>query len=163
MLISVYQLLYKEPDCLKITPGTKSGISTYATEKIPVLGSCDLFIMHPDTRCLKVLTFQVVNHEGSVLVSCVTSMELGLIQPHSALNASIPDCGRLIHSNADHPGKYKSKKVELVSKLSNDVYAREVQCTAVPSMPITEVIQLQNKEAQAENKLQQCPAHISTV
>ena len=51
--ISVYKLLYKDPDCVKIAPSSKNGISTYTTEKIPVLGFCDLFVGHPDTRCLK--------------------------------------------------------------------------------------------------------------
>ena len=97
---------------MKIVPSSKSGISTYTTEKIPVLGPCDLFVVHPDTRCLKEVTFQVVNHEESVIVSCVTSLDLGLIQPHTRLNASIPDCGRLIFSNADHPNKYQNKKIE---------------------------------------------------
>ena len=97
--------------------------------------------MHPDTRCLKEVTFQVVNHEGSVFGSCMTSIELGLIQPHSALNTGIPDCERLIYSNADHPDKSKSKKIEPVSKVSKDVYAIEVQSTAVPSMLTTEVMQ----------------------
>ena len=53
MPVSVYWVLYNDPDCVKITPSSKSGISTYTTEKIPVLGSCDLFVVHPDTRCLK--------------------------------------------------------------------------------------------------------------
>ena len=34
MPISVYCLLYKDPDCVKIASGSKSGISTYTTEKI---------------------------------------------------------------------------------------------------------------------------------
>ena len=162
MPISVYWLLYKDPDCVKIAPSSKSGISTYTTEKIPVLGSCDLFVVHPDTRSLKEVAFHFVNHEGSVLVSCVTSIELGLIQPHSALNASIPDCGKMIYNNAEHPGKYNSK-IKPASKLSDDVYAREVQSTKVPSMPMTEDSQWQKKEVQAENKLQQCPTQVYTV
>ena len=87
----MYELLYMDPDCVKIAPGSKSGISTYTTEKIPVLGSCDLFVVHPNTRSLKEVTFQVVNHEGSVIISCATSLELGLIQPHSKLHTRVPD------------------------------------------------------------------------
>ena len=121
MLISVYKLLYKDPDCVKIAPSSKSGISTYTTEKIPVLGFCDLFIVHPDTRCLKEVIFQVVNHEGSVIISCVTSLDLELIQTHSELNASIPDYGRLIFSSADHPNKYQNKKIESSSSVSNNM------------------------------------------
>ena len=99
--ISVYKLLYKAPDCVKIASSIKSGISTYNTEKIPAIGSCDLFVVHSDTRCLKEVTFKVVNHERSVIISCATSLDLGLIQPHSKLNASIQDCGKFIFSSAD--------------------------------------------------------------
>ena len=87
---------------MKIAPSSKSGILTSTTEKIPVLGSCDLFVVHPDTKCLKEETFQVINHEGGVIISCATNLDLGLIQPNSKLNASVPDCGRLIFSSADH-------------------------------------------------------------
>ena len=96
MPISVQKLLYKHPGCIKLVPSSKDGISTYTAEKINVLGSCDLFVVHPDTKCLREVTFQVVNHEGSVIASCVTSIDLGLIRPHSELNASVPYCGRLI-------------------------------------------------------------------
>ena len=110
--ISEYKLLYKDPDCVMLVPSSKDRISTYTAEKINVLGSCDRFVVHPDTKCLKEVTFQVVNHEGSVIVSCVTSLDLGLIHPQNELNASVPDCGRLIFSSADHPNKYQSKKIE---------------------------------------------------
>ena len=141
---------------------SKSGISTYTTEKIPVLGSCDLFVMHPDTRCLKEVTFQVVNHEGTVIVSCVTSLDLGLIQPHSELNASVPDCGRLIFG-ADHPNKYQNKKIESSSSVSNNVYVREVQSPIESKVPETEVNQYVTQKVQDENKQQLCPAQADTV
>ena len=126
MPISAWKLLYKDPDCVKIDTSSKIGISTYTTEKISVLGSCDLFVVYPDTRCLKEVTFQAVNHEGSVIVSCATSLDLGLIWWHSELNTSVPDCRRLIFSSADHPGKYQNKKIESSSSVSNNVYVREV-------------------------------------
>ena len=92
MPITVYWLIYKDPDCVKLASSSKDGISMYTTEKINVLRFCDLFVVHPETKCLKEITFQVVNHEGSIIVSCVTSLNLGLIEPHSELNASNPDC-----------------------------------------------------------------------
>ena len=55
-----------------------------------MLGSCDLFVVHPDTKCLKKITFQVVNHEGIVNLSCAASLELGLIKLHSVFNDSVP-------------------------------------------------------------------------
>ena len=109
--INLYKLLYKDPDCVKLAPSSKNGISTYATEKIPVLGSSDLFVVHPDTRSLKKVTFQLVNHEGSVIVSCATSLDLELIQPHSELYTSVPDCRRLIFSSADHPKSTKIRRL----------------------------------------------------
>ena len=72
---------------------TKLELLYIPLEKINVLGSCDLFVVHLDTKCLKKITFQVVNHEGSVIVSCVASLELGLMQIHSVFNKMNPDCG----------------------------------------------------------------------
>ena len=77
-----------------------------------MIGSCELFVIHPDTKCLQEVTFQVVNTKGSVIVSCATSISLILIQLHSELNVSVPDCGRLIYSCADDPEKYKYKKIK---------------------------------------------------
>ena len=51
MPIIVCKLLYKDPDCVKLAPSNKDGISTYTTEKTNVLGSCDLFVVHPDAKC----------------------------------------------------------------------------------------------------------------
>ena len=147
--ISVYKLLYKDPDCVKLAPSSKNGISTYTTEKIPVLESCDLFVVHPDTGSLKKVTFQVVNQEGSVIVSCTTSLDLGLIQLHSELYTSLPECGRLIFSSADHPNKYQNKKVE-----SN---------SSVAKVPETEANQSITQEVQDKNKQQQCPAQNDTL
>ena len=101
----MYKLLYKDHDCVKIASSSKSGISTYTTERIPVLGSCDLLVVHPNTRSLKEMTFQVVNHEGSVIISCATSLELGLIQLHIELHTRVPDGRRLMYSSADDPNK----------------------------------------------------------
>ena len=97
---------------------------------------------------MKEVTFQVVNHEGSVIVSCATSLDLGLIQPHSELNASVPDCGRLIFSNADLPNKYQNKKIESSSSVSK--------------VPKTDINQYVTQEVQDENKQQQCPAQTDT-
>ena len=59
------------------------------------------------------MTFQVVNTEGSVIMSCATSISLNLIQIHSELHSSVPECGKLIYSCADDPEKYKHKKPKL--------------------------------------------------
>ena len=161
--ISVYRILYKDPDCDMLVPSSKDGISTYTAEKLQVLGSCDLFIVHPETRCLKEVTFQVVNHEGSVIVSCSTSLELGLIHLHSVFNDSVTDCGRLLYSEADHPNKCKYQNIKSSSSVSDNASAIEVKSTIVPHVMATEVNQCVTQMGQEKNKLMQCPAQDDTV
>ena len=102
MPISVYKLLYKDQDCTKLEPSTKAAVKTYTTEKIKIVGSCKMFVVHLDTRLLHEVTFQVTSHEGSVIASCATSLELGLLHPHTNLDA-VPEEGSLICSKADMP------------------------------------------------------------
>ena len=37
--VSMYHMMYKDPDFAKLAPSKKNGIYTYTTEKIPVIGS----------------------------------------------------------------------------------------------------------------------------
>ena len=83
MPASVYQLTIDDPDCEKLAPSNKLDIGTYTTDKIKVTVSCTLFAVHPDTQSLKEVTFHVKSHEGSVVLSCVTTLKLTLIQPHN--------------------------------------------------------------------------------
>ena len=107
--LSVYKLIFKDPDCKQLAPSIKDTIRTYTTDKINIVGSCSLFAVHPDTCKLKQATFYVTSHEGSVVLSCKTSLKLNLIHPCSNLD-QVPDCTSLIYSNADHPMKKESKK-----------------------------------------------------
>ena len=72
-------------------------------------------MVHPDTQCLKGVTFHVTSHEGSVVISCVTTLELSLIQPCNNLD-SLPFNASLISSIADNPRKNRSQKNMQVSK-----------------------------------------------
>ena len=38
-----------------------------------------MLVVHPDTKCFKEVTFQVVSHEGNVFVSCATSVKFGFL------------------------------------------------------------------------------------
>ena len=87
----------------------------------------ELLVVHPNTKCFKEVTFQVVNHEGSIIVSCATSINLNLIQPHSEMNSRVPDYGRLIYSCADDPAKHKYKKMKSNLTMSDNASEREVQ------------------------------------
>ena len=92
----------------------KNGIHTYTTKKIQVIESCELFVIHPDTKCFQEVTFQVVSTEGSVIVSCATSISLNLIQIHSELNSSLPKCGKLIYSCADDQNKKQKCQAQVI-------------------------------------------------
>ena len=124
MPVSVYPLIFKDADCMKLAPSNKLQTGTYTADKIRVIGSCTLLAIHPDTQCLKEVTFHVTSHEGSVVLSCVTTLELCLIQPHSNLE-SIPSSASLIASNADHPRQ--SKKNMQVSKPGTNVCSSKEQ------------------------------------
>ena len=126
MPVSVYELIYKDADCKKLAPSSKLEIGTYTTDKIKVTGSCTLLAVHPDTQCLKEVTFNITSHEGSVVLSCVTTLELSLIQPSSSLNL-VPSSASLISNKADYPRKNELWKNIKVSKPSMNVCSSEKQ------------------------------------
>ena len=93
------QVLFKDPDCVKIAPSTLQ-LGTYTNKKVKLLGSCNLYLIHPDTRCITEVTFFVASNEGSILISCAKSLDLGLIKPHDRLD-HLPPEGNVIFSSAD--------------------------------------------------------------
>ena len=102
MPMSIYKLVFQDTDCKKLTPSSKLEIGTYTTDKMKVVGSCILYTVHPDNQCLQEVTFHVTSHEGSVVLSCVTTLALSLIQPCTSLDC-LPPLASLITSSADHP------------------------------------------------------------
>ena len=74
-----------------------------------------MFVVHPDTKLLHEVTFQVNSHEGSVIASCATSIELGLIHPHRNLD-EVPEEGSLIYSRADMPKGNKNKNCQEIKR-----------------------------------------------
>ena len=114
MHVSVHKLVFQDPDCEKLA-SSKFEIGTYTTDMVKLVESCMLYLEHPDTKCLQEVTFCVANNNGSVLLSCVTTLVLGLIQPHTRLDY-LPPRASLITSSADHPKKTKSQISVHVSK-----------------------------------------------
>ena len=110
-------LIYNDAYCMKLVPSNKLEIGTCTTDKIKVIGSCTLLVVHPETQCLKEVTFHVTNHECSAVLLCVTTLELHMIQPSSNLD-SIPSSASLITSKADYPRKQKLQENMQVSKPS---------------------------------------------
>ena len=137
MPASTYKIIYNDPDCIKLQPSKKKGIQTYTKQKIPVIGSCELFVLHSDDQCFHKVKFQVVSVEGSVIISCATSINLNLIQIPKQLDTNIPDCARLIYSSVDAPRKYQYKVQQSVlrTKISNKKYQ---ETHRRPQKPISE-------------------------
>ena len=106
---NIYKILYNDPECIKIQPSKMKGIQTYTKQKIPVIGSCELLALYQDDQCFHKVKFQVVGVEGSVIISCATSINLNLIQIPNQLDTKIPDCAGLIYSSPDAPVKQKYK------------------------------------------------------
>ena len=65
------------------------------------------YLVHPDTKKLMNVTFFVAVNDGSMLLSCKTTLVLGLIQLRTRLDY-LPPRASLITSSADHPKKTKS-------------------------------------------------------
>ena len=63
--------------------------------------------MHLDRRCLEKVRFYIAGNEGSVLISCTTSLKLGLIKPKKIGPSTPRGKEKVIYSTAD---KIKKKK-----------------------------------------------------
>ena len=89
-----------------------------------MIGSCELFILHQDDQCFHKVKFQVVSVEGSVIISCATSINLNLIQIPDQLDTKKPDCARLVYSSTDAP--YKNHYKEHQECKGTNVFRQEM-------------------------------------
>ena len=80
MPMAVYCLMFKDPQLKKLTPSNME-IETYTTEVMKIIGTCHFYLVHPESKQLSKVMFFVAKENGSVLLSCRTTMELGLIKP----------------------------------------------------------------------------------
>ena len=113
MPISMYKYLFKDPDCAKIAQSDLQ-LGTYTNKKVKIIGSCSLYVIHPDTRYMEEIPFFVASNEGSILISCATSLALGLIKPHEKLNHPPPEGNRnIIYSSADKIKKRDESKLNV--------------------------------------------------
>ena len=103
MSMAVYCLMLKDPDLKKLTPSHME-IETYTNDIVKIIGMCYFYIMHPETKQLLKVLFFVAKENGSILLSCRTTMELGLIRPRMHLDY-LPPKARLLTSTCDQPSK----------------------------------------------------------
>ena len=77
-------------------------------DTIKIIGTTIIYLIHPDSKKLTEMTFYIAPNEGSILLSCNTSLTLGLIQSRPRLDY-LPPRMSLITSNVDHPRKMKAQ------------------------------------------------------
>ena len=106
MPASMYQLLFNYAKMQKLAP-SKLQIGTYTTGTVKTVGSCMFYFVHLDTKKLIEVTFYVVLNDGSVPLSCKTTLLLGLIQPRPRLDY-LPSKASLITSTAWSPQENKN-------------------------------------------------------
>ena len=106
MPVSMYQLVFNDTKMQKLAPSNLQ-VGTYTTDTVKIVGSCTFYLVHPDTKKPIEVTFYVAMNDGSVLLSCTTTLLLGLIQPRPRLDY-LPPRASLITSSADYPKKTKT-------------------------------------------------------
>ena len=106
--------MFRDSGLKKLIP-SKMEIESYTTDIVKIRGKCYFYLVHPDSKKLMKVMFFVVKENGSILLSCRTTMELGLIKPHAHLDYSPPKA-RLLTSTSDQPSKTK-------------LYKPTIQCT----------------------------------
>ena len=75
MPASMYRLVFKDPEMKKLAPSSLE-IGTYTTDTVKIVGSCMFYLVHPDTKKLMDVTFFVAVNDGSMLLSCKTTLML---------------------------------------------------------------------------------------
>ena len=117
MPASVYKLVFRDPNLEKFVP-SKLQIGMYTNDTVKIVGTCKLYLVYTDTKKLIETTFYVPTNGGSVLLSCNSTLALGLIQPRTRLDY-LTSRASLITSMQDHPRK--TKQVQLSVHRSKQV------------------------------------------
>ena len=128
MPANVYRLVFKDPELRKHDPNNIE-IGTYTTDTVKIVGSCKFCLVHLDTKKLHEVTFFVARKDGSVLLSCTTTLELGCIQPRTRLDYS-PPIASLITSSVDHPKKTVSSNCSQLKEDLHSLSTKECSCQA---------------------------------
>ena len=134
MPMAVYCLMFKDPQLKKLTPSNME-IETYTSEIVKIIGMCHFYLVHPESKHLLKVTFFIAKENGSVLLSCRTTMELGLIKPCAHLDY-LPPKARLLTSTCDQPSKTRPYKPVIH-------YMKEA---VQPNMSVAPLIKTQNDD-----------------
>ena len=103
MPMAIYCLMFKDPGLRKLTPSNME-IEMYTNDVVKIIGMCHFYLVHPESKQLIKVLFFVAKENGSILLSCRTTMELGLIRPCAQLDY-LPPRASLLTSTCDQPSK----------------------------------------------------------
>ena len=65
-------------------------LGVWGDDQIALLGKCNIYLVHPDTKKPVEVTFYIADKSGSTLLSCATSLKLDLIKLHPRLGVPPP-------------------------------------------------------------------------
>ena len=100
MPASMYQLVFHDAKMQNLAP-SKLQVGTYTTDTVKIVGSCTFYLVYPDTKKLIEVTFYVTMNDGSMFLSCKTTLLFGFIQPRAKIG--LPPT-----ISVDHPKKTKA-------------------------------------------------------
>ena len=135
MPASVYKLVYRDANLEKLAPNKMQiGMYTNANDTVKIVGTCKLYLVHPDTKKLIETTLYVATNDGSVLLSFNSTLDLDLIQPRSRLDYLAPRAS-LITSTQDHlkkmrqapPQMHRLQQVATQSKPQSEMHPNKQQ------------------------------------
>ena len=108
MPMVVYCLMFKDPGLRKLTPSSMK-IEMYTNDVVKIIGTCYYYLVHPESKQLIKVLFFVAKENGSIRLSCRTTMELELMRPGARLDY-LPPRASLLTSTCDQPSKTRTHK-----------------------------------------------------
>ena len=119
---------------------SKLQIGTYTNDTVKIIGTCKLYIVHPDTKKLIETTFCVANNDGRMLLSCNSTLALDLIQPTSRMDYLCPRAS-LKTSTQKHPQKTKqAQPVVHYSRQVDTQCKQQAETTQIKKQPPSKLI-----------------------
>ena len=123
----MYIKLYNDTNLKHLQP------SVWGDDQIALLGKCNIYLVHPDTKKSIEVTFYVADKSGSTLLSCATSLMLDLIKLCPRLDVP-PPRAKIITSKADRASPAAKKITQ--GKVTFDEMSPLVQESAPHDSPI---------------------------
>ena len=131
MPMAVYCLMFKDPGLKKLTPSNME-IEKYTNDVVKIIGTCYFYLVHPKRKQLMKVLFFVAKENGSILLSCRTTMELGLIRPCACIDY-LPPKASLLTSTCDQPRKTRMHNpTSIAQKKSSPRWSYPRMITSAP-------------------------------